>query len=87
MNGRYIWKRRNAMIARGKRIIMAHWRNYTVDGELIDDRHLAQWFTRNIGRYAMWQMGRSIQPQNVDGMQRKFWQDVIAELEAEHEIG
>lgn len=66
---RYTWKRRAAMIERGKRLLIAHWRNRCEASDL--DR----WFDRHFRRYVVCHVG-NVRPTNLDRMRAAFWRDV-----------
>lgn len=88
MATRIEWKNRPAMIERGKRIILANWRNRMLD---LEDRMgvdciLSTWFERNVYRYAASTWGLAVKPTNMNLLQKRFWNDVIDQLEIEYEI-
>ena len=74
MKFRYIWKRRQAMLKRGRRMALAHWRNRCEADDL--DR----WFDRHFAKYCAVQGGPNVKPTNKTAMRRVFWRDVFKEL-------
>lgn len=82
------WMNRPAMLKRGKRIIRAHWWSKTADLEdrIGIDAILEIWFDRNVHKYAATQWGVNVKPTDQRRMAKRFWYDVIDQLEIEYEI-
>jgi hypothetical protein len=67
MATRIEWKYREAMVQRGARMLLAHWRNRCEAADL------ERWYRRALPRYAAFTSG--VGKDNRDAVRRAFWRD------------
>jgi len=74
------WKYRKQFVKRGKRMLLANWRNRC------DNETLSIWWKRHVYRYAAWTSGPRIK-NNLDRIEERYWLDVEKAIDVEYDLG